>query len=142
VARKAERKFARVAVEDHSLSFMVKNRRLAKVTADVAIEAQKLALRSASGRGRYFEASNKRPEGGNSQTCLCGESVPKTLKDRWHTCPSCGLSAQRDQVSAIIVQHAAFGSVPKLKSTPGPGVLEQAAKLLETRRGESKGKRG
>ena len=144
VARKVEKKFARIAIEDHSLQFMVKNRRLAKATADVAIGMQKFAIQSAMGKGRYFLAPNRRPGGGNSQTCLCGESVPKTLKDRWHTCPSCGLSASRDQVSAIIVQHTTFGSVPTIskESTPGLGVLERAVKALETRRGESKGRKG
>ena len=144
VARKVEKKFARVAMEDHGLQFMTKNRKLAKTAADVAIGAQKFAIQSAMGKGRYFLAPNRRPEGGNSQTCLCGESVPKALNDRWHTCPSCGLSASRDQVSAIIVQHTAFGSVPTIskESTPGLGVLERAVKALETRRGESKGKGG
>lgn len=141
VARRIENRFSRIAVEEHGLAFMVRNRKLAKTATDVAIGKQKLILKSAMGKGRYFKASTQRPEGGNSQTCLCGESVPKTLKDRWHTCPACGLSAPRDQVSAIIVQHTTFGSVPEFdKSTPGLGVLEHAAKLLETRRGESDGK--
>jgi putative transposase len=30
---------------------------------------------------------------GTSQTCLCGAEVRKTLKERWHKCDSCGLSA-------------------------------------------------
>ncbi len=40
---------------------------------------------------------------GTSQTCLCGATVPKTLADRWHDCPACGLSANRDHVSAQII---------------------------------------
>ena len=44
---------------------------------------------------------------GTSQTCVCGASVPKTLADRWHECPACGLSASRDVVSAqVILQRA------------------------------------
>jgi putative transposase len=44
---------------------------------------------------------------GTSQTCVCGASVPKTLADRWHDCPACGLSAGRDVVSAqVILQRA------------------------------------
>jgi putative transposase len=44
---------------------------------------------------------------GTSQTCVCGASVPKTLADRWHDCPACGLSASRDVVSAqVILQRA------------------------------------
>lgn len=42
-----------------------------------------------------------------SQSCLCGERVPKTLAERWHDCPACGLSAARDVVSAqLILQRA------------------------------------
>lgn len=47
---------------------------------------------------------------GTSQTCLCGARVPKTLADRWHHCPACGLSAGRDHVSAqAILQLARNG---------------------------------
>jgi hypothetical protein len=40
-----------------------------------------------------------------SQTCLCGERVSKTLADRAHTCPACGLVADRDMVSAALATH-------------------------------------
>jgi putative transposase len=44
---------------------------------------------------------------GTSQTCVCGQRVPKTLADRWHDCPTCGLSGARDWVSAqVILQRA------------------------------------
>jgi putative transposase len=44
---------------------------------------------------------------GTSQTCLCGARVLKALKDRWHACVACGLSASRDHVSAqVILQRA------------------------------------
>jgi putative transposase len=44
---------------------------------------------------------------GTSQTCLCGQRVAKTLADRWHDCPACGLSASRDHVSAqVLLQRA------------------------------------
>ena len=47
---------------------------------------------------------------GTSQTCLCGARVAKTLADRWHDCPACGLSAGRDHVSArVILQKARCG---------------------------------
>jgi len=32
---------------------------------------------------------------GTSQRSTCGTAAPKTLKDRWHQCPWCGLSAAR-----------------------------------------------
>ncbi len=40
---------------------------------------------------------------GTSQKCLCGADVPKTLRERWHECECCGLSAPRDYVSAQLI---------------------------------------
>ena len=54
--------------------------------------------------GREFREVDPR---GTSQTCLCGARVPKTLADRWHDCPACGLSAGRDHVSARVILRRA-----------------------------------
>jgi len=41
-----------------------------------------------------------------SQTCLCGEHTgKKKLSERTHNCPSCGLEAHRDMVSAALVRE-------------------------------------
>jgi hypothetical protein len=37
-----------------------------------------------------------------SQHCPCGARVPKTLADRVHRCPRCGLEGDRDAVSAVL----------------------------------------
>jgi hypothetical protein len=37
-----------------------------------------------------------------SQTCPCGAQVRKTLADRVHDCPDCGLTGDRDLVSALL----------------------------------------
>jgi putative transposase len=38
---------------------------------------------------------------GTTQGCSgCGRIVPKTLRDRWHECPHCGLSLDRDENAA------------------------------------------
>jgi hypothetical protein len=37
-----------------------------------------------------------------SQHCLCGARVPRTLAQRTHDCPRCGLCGDRDIVSAIL----------------------------------------
>lgn len=50
--------------------------------------------------GREFVQVDPR---GTSQTCTCGARVPKTLSQRWHHCPACGLSAGRDHVSAQVI---------------------------------------
>ena len=44
---------------------------------------------------------------GTSQTCVCGARVAKTLADRWHYCPACGLSAGRDHVSSLVILQKA-----------------------------------
>jgi putative transposase len=38
---------------------------------------------------------------GTSQRCICGASVPKTWRDRWHYCAHCQLSVPRDHASAL-----------------------------------------
>lgn len=40
---------------------------------------------------------------GTSQHCTCGAHVPKPLSQRWHQCPECGLSADRDHVAAELI---------------------------------------
>jgi len=37
-----------------------------------------------------------------SQHCLCGARVAKTLRQRTHSCPACGLTGDRDLVSAAL----------------------------------------
>jgi putative transposase len=62
--------------------------------------------------GRDFRKVDAR---GTSQTCVCGERVPKILADRWHACGACGLSAGRDHVSAqVILQRA--GNRPSVEN--------------------------
>ncbi|MFG6082229.1 hypothetical protein ACEUZ9_002873 [Paracoccus litorisediminis] len=119
-ARRTEQRFARVACEEHGVLFMIRNRRLARSASDRAISGQKQALASALGP-RLVMVANQRPGiGGNSQSCLCGAPVPKTLRERWHHCPRCGLSAPRDQVAANICQTIGFGT-NALNWTPGRG---------------------
>jgi putative transposase len=48
------------------------------------------------------EAWKTRPHG-TSQECICGASVPKTLRDRWHHCTRCGVSGPRDHVSSRVI---------------------------------------
>ncbi len=62
---------------------------------------------------------------GTSQTCICGNNVPKTLKDRTHNCSKCGLIADRDFVSAMIIEQRAFGTdyeLLKIRAGTAPSV--------------------
>jgi len=50
-----------------------------------------------------------------SQDCSgCGSRAPKKLSERWHLCPCCGLSLDRDTNSAVLILNIAVGlhSVP------------------------------
>lgn len=47
-----------------------------------------------------------------SQTCpVCLNKVPKTLSDRWHNCPACKTSMDRDYASALLIKKVALGIV-------------------------------
>jgi transposase len=119
-ARRTEQRYARVACEEHGVTFMIKNRRLARSASDRALSKQKHALASALGPRLVMTPNRRTGIGGNSQSCLCGASVPKTLSDRVHKCPECGLVAPRDLVSANIVETIAFGT-NKITTAPGRG---------------------
>ncbi len=68
---------------------------------------------------------------GTTQNCSgCGQKVSKTIQDRWHSCPHCGLELDRDHNAAINIKHRAVGhSVLKAQETPDgiPGVTEKPA---------------
>jgi putative transposase len=47
-----------------------------------------------------------------SQTCpICLNKVPKTLSDRWHNCPICKASMDRDYASSLLLKKVALGIV-------------------------------
>jgi putative transposase len=68
---------------------------------------------------------------GTSQNCSgCGTKVPKTLKDRLHVCPECGLTLDRDHNAAKNIKYLAVGhSVNKAQVTSDAiaGVTEKPA---------------
>jgi putative transposase len=55
---------------------------------------------------------------GTSQDCShCGVTVPKKLHERWHNCPNCGCSLDRDHNAALNIKNRAVGhSVLKAQS--------------------------
>lgn len=89
--------------EDLAVKNMVQNHSLAKSISDAGWAHFIAILTSkAEEAGRVVVAVNPR---GTSQTCICGEPVPKDLGERWHQCPRCHLSLPRDQVSAMLVKR-------------------------------------
>jgi putative transposase len=66
---------------------------------------------------------------GTTQNCSnCGTRVPKTIADRWHGCPHCGLELDRDVNAAINIKNIAVGrTVIKAQRVTKPigGVAEK-----------------
>ena len=119
LASRLENTVRLLAMEEHSVGFMIRNRKQARAASDRAIGSFKGAIQSKMGL-RYVPIGTSREGiGGNSQTCLCNMPVPKDLKERIHNCPNCGLIEKRDVVSANICMDVAFGynllKIPKEK---------------------------
>jgi putative transposase len=56
---------------------------------------------------------------GTSQHCSgCLNRVPKTLSDRWHSCPECKLEIDRDTNSAILIKKVGLGIASLKKAQP------------------------
>jgi putative transposase len=105
-------RFDRVAVEKLNIRGMVRNHSLAKSISDAGWGLFLDVLRSkAENAGRVVVEVNPAH---TSQLCSeCGESVPKKLSVRWHSCPYCGFEAHRDVNAALNIKmkggDTAFG---------------------------------
>ena len=114
-----------ICVESLQVKNMVQNHCLAQSISDAAWgQFIAILVGKAEGAGRQTVALNPRD---TSQTCVCGEPVPKDLSERWHHCPRCGLSLPRDQVSAMLIkktglrtlaQNSGLGSSPQAQTWP------------------------
>lgn len=106
-ARSIVNRFGSIAVEDLSVANMVRNGHLSKSIGDAGWSSfLNILACKAEEAGRRFERVDPR---GTSQSCVCGASVRKTLDVRTHDCPECGISCERDLMSArVILQRAGF----------------------------------
>jgi putative transposase len=90
-----------IAVEGLRVKNMVRNPHLSKSISDAGWnQFLTILTHKAEEAGVVVVVVNP---AGTTQVCSgCGRVVPKTLSDRWHTCPyeDCGLSLQRDHNSA------------------------------------------
>jgi putative transposase len=120
-AHQLVRAFDVLCHEDLAITNMVRNHSLARSISDAAWgQFIAILVGKAAGAGRQTIAVNPRD---TSQTCVCGEPVPKDLGEQWHHCPRCGLSLPRDQVSAMRIK--ALG-LELLATTSGLGSSPQA----------------
>lgn len=105
ISYKIVQKYDLIAVENLKINNMIKNRHLSKSIADVGwsrfinyLDYKYL---------KYGKTLIKVPASNTSQTCVCGTHVPKNLSVRIHKCPNCGLTANRDVVSAMVILQRA-----------------------------------
>ena len=95
-----------VAVEDMKIKNMLKNHYLAKSISDAGWGTFRLKLQSkAESAGKQF--TKVKPHYTSQKCSGCSEIVPKSLSDRVHDCPHCGLVLDRDHNAAINIKKAA-----------------------------------
>ena len=102
--------YGTIVFEDLNIKNMQKNHCLAKSIADVAwnlfITITENKAEEAGSRVILVNPRN------TSQMCSrCGMIVKKTLSDRVHTCPHCGLAMDRDQNTAINIMRLGLQSL-------------------------------
>jgi putative transposase len=88
-----------------------------------------IAYKAESAGRQFIEVDPKN----TTQACSgCGVIVPKTLKERWHSCPHCGLELDRDHNAAINILHRAVlrPGARKTRRWPvsAPGNLKKSAR--------------
>ena len=95
-----------VAVENLTITNMLKNHYLAKSISDAGWGRFRLKLQSkAESAGKQF--TKVKPHHTSQQCSGCREMVPKQLSDRVHDCPYCELVLDRDHNAAINIKKAA-----------------------------------
>lgn len=88
-----------IAIEKLNIKGMIRHPYLAKHISDASWGsfARMLGYKASSAGNQVIEVDPR----GTSQICsICGNKVPKTLAQRWHRCPYCGVVIQRDLNSA------------------------------------------
>jgi putative transposase len=108
-SRKVVDRFGTIVFEDLDIQNMQKNHHLAKSIADVAWNMFiRITESKAEDAGSRVVLVNPR---NTSQMCSrCGMIVAKTLSDRAHSCPQCGLVMDRDQNAAINIMRLGLQS--------------------------------
>lgn len=98
-ARALVNNYDHIAVEKLNIRGMVRNHPLAKSISDAGWgRFLRILIAKAASAGRVVVAVNP---AGTSQLCAqCGETVPKRLAVRWHSCPYCGCELHRDHNAA------------------------------------------
>ena len=133
---KASRKIAdayeTVYVEDLRITYMVRNHCLAKSISDAGWGRfiGMIAYKAESAGGQLIQVNPRN----TTQECFrCGQRVKKTLSERNHVCPHCGLVMDRDLNAALNILARGRGigrELPKFrpvedKASTQPHLVEQ-----------------
>jgi len=107
-ARRIVNRYGVIAVEKLNVKGMVRNHCLAKSISDASWSMFQTVLTSkAESADREIIAVNPAY---TSQDChQCGYRAKKKLSERWHLCPMCGASLDRDTNAAINILQTAMG---------------------------------
>ena len=107
-ARRVVSRFGVIAVEKLNVRGMVQSHSPAKSISDAAWSQFRSVLTDKAERaGREVHAVNP---AFTSQDChACGYRAKKKLSERWHLCPMCGASLDRDTNAAINILRLALG---------------------------------
>ena len=111
LAKETVTQYDLIAIEDLNIRGLARTR-LAKSVTDAAWGLFAACLNfKAEEAGKTIVAVDPR---GTSQRCSrCSEKVPKTLSERWHNCPRCGLSIGRDHNAAINIHALGLSAVSR-----------------------------
>ena len=111
------KKYDVVAVEDLNVKGLARTR-LALSVLDAGWSSFLSILKNKAANAGLLVVPVK--ASGTSQDCSsCGVKVPEKLHIRWHDCPNCGCSLDRDHNAAINIKKRAEGH-PVLKSQEPP----------------------
>jgi putative transposase len=106
-AKKILDKGKNVGYEDLNIKGIARTR-MAKSTHDAGW-GQFLQILSVKAANAGLITIAVNPNGTTQECSGCGQKVPKTIQDRWHLCPHCGCSLDRDHNAAINIKHRAVG---------------------------------
>lgn len=96
-----------IAHEDLNIRGLAKSR-LAKSVSDAGW-GQFLRILATKAERAGLLAIAVNPNGTSQECSDCGTTVAKTLADRWHSCPHCGASYDRDYNAARNIKQRAVG---------------------------------
>src|SRR5574341_1914292 len=133
-SRKLVDSYDRIVFEDLQIRNMMQNHHLAKSISDAGWNQLMVLTKSkAEYAGKVVEFVNAR---NTSQNCSgCGNSVPKDLSVRTHSCPHCGLVLDRDDNAAInilkrSISTAGTAGINACSSVLNRGTMTQDAQAL------------